>query len=308
MNKALILPDQSEVQQMSEQCKSLMVGGRALTPTEGKALAILAVSIGLNPFLGEIFFIPGSGPFVGIKGQRRNAKNQLGEDDHVFPPIYILRVAGEYGGLEGDICYECELRDSKSIKEFASMYKMMAEILGDNQALLSEVVGHSPTTHGIGIVTAAEIETYQNLDPKKRKTAMTPTARAKKRAEADAYRQRFPIGASIGLADINGDIPEIQTQGGEVIDVEPVEVKVEKQPPLETEPELEVEEPVPTSPRGYFHMAYSSPFFSKKDADLVKSVLNACNNDPQKAWGVLMDQHVHPEDKKSGKPEHRKRK
>jgi len=55
-----------ELTEMANRFKTALRGGDKLQTSEAMALAQIASITGLNPFIGELWYIPGKGPMVGI--------------------------------------------------------------------------------------------------------------------------------------------------------------------------------------------------------------------------------------------------
>ena len=90
MNTALqIYGNREDVREIETRLEVLIVGGRALNPNERRALAQVAVAHGLDPFNGEAWIIPGSGPMIGIKGLRKLARRQLRREHGEASNFYI---------------------------------------------------------------------------------------------------------------------------------------------------------------------------------------------------------------------------
>lgn len=318
-NNSLVLADKNDVSHMTGQLAHYMVGGQKLTPDERKALAVLAVTMGLNPFVGEIWYIPKSGPFVGIKGQRRNATVNLEKTDDHYWTHWTRVQAEEVGGKEGDIAFICELRDSARIKNFASLYEKMSEMVQGNSALLSEIMGPSPTIKGIGLVTKADLDKYHSMEEYKRRTKMTPVAVAKKRAESDALKQAFPM-ANIDFAIDQNEIPNIQVanEGGELEYVDMTEdiIEAEMEEVVESDPAKKpAKKPVkkstkksvkvsadlaimqlgnPIDKQQYFNIAYQD-LGMKKEVELVQQIAKDHKNKKDYTGAIdALQKHIPP--------------
>ena len=217
------------VDEMSKRLIMSMPGARKLDPPQAQALAQIAVAHGLDPFNGEVWFIPGSGVMVGIKGLRKAARKQLrgdnGQESNFWTEFKRVPDPKEYGASDEDLVYECRLRDDSSFESWARVVDRFKKLGME----LDEATGHAgpaPITVGIGIYIKGEA------------TKMQPNEVARKRAEANAIKQRFDVEFAFEV-DVEHD----------VIDAEYVEV--EKKPSDQVDAELGYasEEPMePASP------------------------------------------------------------
>lgn len=74
--RAVQLYDSEMVEHLARRIKKCVPNGDRLTTDEALALAQIAVSTDLNPFVSEVYYIPGKGPHIGIEGLRRKASEQ----------------------------------------------------------------------------------------------------------------------------------------------------------------------------------------------------------------------------------------
>ena len=72
-----LLPDKQQLAEVNNRIKVMLPGGAKLSNDERFALAQIAVVHGLDPFNGEVWYIPGRGPMIGIKGLRKKAREQV---------------------------------------------------------------------------------------------------------------------------------------------------------------------------------------------------------------------------------------
>src|SRR5512137_1884010 len=67
----------TQLQELAERFKLLIVNGKNLQGNEALALAQYSQMTDLNPFAGECYYLPGIGPGPGIAGWRKKADEQL---------------------------------------------------------------------------------------------------------------------------------------------------------------------------------------------------------------------------------------
>lgn len=173
--------DRKDIREIAERIKIMAPGARKLSQNEALALAQGAVAHGLDPFNGEIWYIPGSGLMAGIKGLRKAARNQIDgnfwtEFDEITDPDERKRLYIPTGAL----AYKCFLRDSNTIRAYSEAWKQLQE---DSVPIevIPDIIGSRPYTLGIGYFKKEE------------KSRMSPVQVAMKRAEADAIKRRFDL-------------------------------------------------------------------------------------------------------------------
>lgn len=169
-----IYADRTQVRELAERLTQMLPNVKQLGNAGALALAQVSISMGLNPFVGEIWAIPQKGGtfslMTGIKGLRRAARHQAAADDGMYTVAFRHVTEDEAAGLRinpGDIIRACDLwQDGRKARAFA------------------EFTGNIPKFTGIGVYRQGE------------KTMMNPLHVARKRAEADALKQAYdlPIG------------------------------------------------------------------------------------------------------------------
>ena len=210
---------QADLQAFSERLlQTYLPGGKKLAPQEALALAQVANVLGLNPFIGEVWYIPGVGPFVGIKGLRTKA----GEEDDRRSASHWVEFkqvdAAKYGEAANAVVYECYLRDSFTQHAWTQAVHQLTSS-GAAWSDAKELLGPPPVFIGVGIATPNE------------QSRMKIHARAQKRAEADAIKKRYNIplaGATVSDFDEAGyDEPTPLTfqPGTQVVDATSTEVQ-----------------------------------------------------------------------------------
>jgi hypothetical protein len=171
----------------------MVPGGKKLTEQQALALAQGAVAHGLDPFNGEIWYIPGSGLMAGIKGLRKAARIQL--KGNFWPEFEQINDPDERNLLlipEGALAFRCIIRDSETIMAFAEAWKKLAAEDIPSE-VIETIIGKRPYTEGVGYLKEGET------------TRMDPVQVAMKRAEADAMKRRFDLPFAVP-SETNGGI------------------------------------------------------------------------------------------------------
>lgn len=206
-----------DVRELAGRLQKMMPGAKALTPPEALSLAQAAVAHELDPFNGELWFLPGSGLMAGIKGHRRAAHKQMKNEGggNYWPEFEQIPTdqKASLGIPQDALAFRCKIRDTQTVNQYVSEIE---RLLDKNipWEVVENIVGKKPYTEGIGYAQPSE------------RSKMTLVQRAMKRAEADALKRRFdlPFGDAVGA---NGD--------SDIIDAEfVVEQKTEDKSPEET--------------------------------------------------------------------------
>lgn len=201
----LMFGETQEIEVFAKRIKTMMRGGEKLQNAEALALAQVATITRLNPFIGECWYIPGSGPMIGIAGARRvdqeNAAARGGYSTVDVTPC----TPQEAGALENEVkdvaaAFKAEITDSAAALEYQKMFIATIQALreaGDKDPVPTarEICGPRPKWVGYGFSKKAE------------STRMNKTQAARKRAEADALKKKIviPFGAEIADADASPD-------------------------------------------------------------------------------------------------------
>ncbi len=181
-----------EIREIARRIQTMAPGARRLTEPQALALAQGAVAHGLDPFNGEIWYIPDSGLMAGIKGLRKAARRQItgnfwAEFEQLTDPDErrLLMVP------DGALAFRCVIRDTETIMAYSEMWKSLAEKKVPLE-MIPQVIGKRPYTEGVGYLKAGE------------RTKMDPVQVAMKRAEADALKRRFDLPFAVPIeADAN---------------------------------------------------------------------------------------------------------
>jgi len=173
--------ERAELREIARRVQIMAPGGKKLNEGEALALAQGAVAHGLDPFNGEIWYIPGSGLMAGIKGLRKAARAQI--SGNFWPEFLEITSPEERKSLmipDGALAFRCIIRDSDTIRAYSDAWKELAQN-GVPVDMIPQVLGRRPYVEGIGYLRQGE------------KTKMDPVQCAMKRAEADALKRRFDL-------------------------------------------------------------------------------------------------------------------
>lgn len=194
--------DREEVLSLAKRIKVMVPGGNQLNDSEAQALAQVSIVTHLNPFIGEIWYIPGRGPMVGIKGARRCGNEQVeaaGGKDAYWNADLIPCSPEDAGANEPAkvaASYKCVIADSVSTMKYQKLLLETITLLRDVGSPdpvgeAKEIVGKRPQWIGYGYSTHEE------------KSKMNKQALAMKRAESDAIKRKFdiPFGAEVAAGD-----------------------------------------------------------------------------------------------------------
>lgn len=201
------LVDFSQVDEIANRLKLMIMGGRQLVAPEAMALALYAKHTGLDPFNGEAYYIPGKGPGPGIMGIRRKAFEQLEYEASMLrdsPPAryWLEEVTSTPEELDtcepekGDIHVTVVLRDSITHHQWEqSVWSKFLQMLGQTQGAIPEsacwdravtATGAEQSWRGNGCVWHTESFGKDGVE------AFDRRERALKRAEKVAVKKRFP--------------------------------------------------------------------------------------------------------------------
>jgi len=193
-NKLAVYGERDEVREFTERLKATMPGGQRLSDVEARSLAQLSIAHQLDPFNGEAWIIPGSGLMVGIKGLRKKARQMSNDENSTYWTELRQVEPSKYQAGENAVVYECHLRDTITVQAWSkSIHDMTSAGVPYQEAV--KYLGPSPVIIGVGISTTDE------------RSKMGIHARARKRAEADAIKQRYDV--DFGRASFSEEEPEI---------------------------------------------------------------------------------------------------
>ncbi|KKN73427.1 hypothetical protein LCGC14_0401300 [marine sediment metagenome] len=182
-NESRIAPwgERKELREIARRVQLMAPGGKRLDENEALALAQGAIAHGLDPFNGEIWYIPGSGLMAGIKGLRKAARQQI---DGSFWTEFLEITDPDERNLfmipDKALAFKCIIRDSETIRTYSDGWKRLKED-GVPVEIIPEVLGKRPYSTGVGYIKDGE------------STRMDPIQVAMKRSEADALKRRFDL-------------------------------------------------------------------------------------------------------------------
>ena len=201
----MILGEYGEIETFAKRIKQMMRGGEKLSVNDVMSLAQFSKVTGLNPFIGECWWIPGSGAMVGIAGARRLEQEQARQTGSSSSPNFSVCDAQEAGATEVELkdviaAFRCEINDSHASWEYVKMFtatldSLRAAGVGDPVPVAREICGPRPSWVGYGYSKKSE------------PSRMNKIQLARKRAEADALKKRIviPFGAEIAESDVAPD-------------------------------------------------------------------------------------------------------
>lgn len=187
--------ERDAIRELGERLRRFLPSGDKMTDGDALSFAQAAFALDLNPFAGEIWYIPGVGIVTGIAGYRKMARRQgpfVAQSRQMTP-----QEREDHNLKPGDLGAICELYRPDQLRDAVAV----------NEAAGQIVIPIAPTI-GVGIWRAAEMATRSG------RQKAPPTARswrwiAEKRAEADALRKSFDLTlayAERGAPSIEGDM------------------------------------------------------------------------------------------------------
>ena len=190
-----LLPDKQQLAEVNNRIKVMLPGGAKLSNEERFALAQIAVAHGLDPFNGEVWYIPSRGPMIGVKGLRKKAREQVQGNFWIdFREIMDADERKRYGIEAGALAFEARLFDSENVRNYCDMVSQMTKS-SIPWSDVKQIIGDKPYTSGIGVLRPNE------------QTKMERVQCARKRAEADALKRRFDIPFGLNVeADSEPDV------------------------------------------------------------------------------------------------------
>lgn len=211
MNTSMqVYSNSKDVTEMAKRFRIGVKGGDKLSAAELQNLAETALVTNLNPYIGEIWAIPGKGTMIGIAGSRRLWQEQSIKGGGFSFVEIIACSPQEAGATEADvvIAFKAIAHDSKATREYQKVFIEMLTALRasgstDPVKEARDIVGPKPEWIGYGYSTKSET------------SRMNKTQLARKRAEADALKKCvvIPFGVNIAAAAnaeeyTNGEIIE----------------------------------------------------------------------------------------------------
>lgn len=207
-NKLATTPfgDSHEIKELANrlQVTAIIPGAQKLTQHEALLLAQIAVAHKLDPFNGEIWLIKSKdgvmkGTMIGIKGLRKKARQQIERYRNGTYTIAYRDLTGDertkYVKDESSIVIESTLTDSETSGSWLLMYIKMHQAGMDDDKIVQRI-GEMPSVKGVGI-----------YNPATEFSKMNPALVARKRAEADAIKQRFDVPFGMEYSESLDEMP-----------------------------------------------------------------------------------------------------
>ena len=267
---AMILGSREEITAYATRIGYMIKGGSKLNDSERMALAQVALVTGLNPFIGEVWYIPGSGPMVGIAGARRLDNERVESKGGYTWETYDSVPPEEAGASPQEIpniaaAFKVTIHDSTATAQYQKMFadtlKMLREaVTQDPFAEAKEVCGNRPEWVGYGFSLRGE------------SSRMGKVQLARKRAHADALKKRIVI-------PFGGTVADTDAAPGYDVDAEAIDMEYpEKKSELQNLSELGFDSEPPTPQNGESKTPVPHPDHTKNvdalSADVVNGVLN----------------------------------
>ena len=201
-----------DIHAMARRIKLMCKGGDKLREDEALALAQVATVTNLNPFIGEVWYIPGSGPMIGIAGARRTDQEATKANGGYSTVELIPCPPDEAGATEAEAkdvaaAFRAEITDTAATLEYQKMFvatlaSLRESGVSDPVGVAREICGPRPKWIGYG------------FSKKNESTRMSKVQAARKRAEADALKKKIiiPFGAQLADTDISPDYVDAQAQ------------------------------------------------------------------------------------------------
>ena len=197
-----------DIKELGYRLQKMMPSAQSFSGEEALAVAQIAVAHRLDPFNGEVWGLKSYngqwyGVMVGIKGLRKCARRAAAEENGSYWIDNVLTDPKKYNVTQKDaVVYECILRDSVNTQAYGQAIHALTDS-GIPYKEAVEMVGPSPKVVGVGIADPSE------------KSKMGLHARAKKRAEADAIKQRYDVDfgeAAQFTPEEPGDFVEVEAE------------------------------------------------------------------------------------------------
>jgi len=211
-----------EIMEMARRYKTALPGGDKLANNEVVALAQIAKTTGLNPFVKELWFIPGKGPMIGIAGARR-LWNEQSRNGGGWSHIEIVPCPPAEAGYLGDVkdvaaAFRAEAHDSLATAQYQRLFTDTIRVMRESGSAdpfgdAKQICGPRPMWVGFGYSTISET------------SRMNKTQLARKRAEADALKKciNVPFGVNVSAEHDTAPVLNVDKETGEVIEAETTE-------------------------------------------------------------------------------------
>jgi len=211
-NTSMVLGEYGDIEVFAKRIKGMMRGGEKLSVNDAMSLAQFSRVTGLNPFVGEAWWIPGSGAMIGIAGARRLDQERAANKGGYSWPIVTTCTPEEAGATEVELkdvvaAFKVEINDSAATSDYQKIFSSTIQGMREAQvpdpfAAAKEVCGPRPVWTGYGYSKKSE------------SSRMNKTQLARKRAEADALKKRIviPFGAQLAETDLSPDYIDAQSK------------------------------------------------------------------------------------------------
>lgn len=204
--------EQNDIEVFAKRIKTMMRGGEKLSVGDALALAQFSKVTGLNPFIGECWWIPGSGAMVGIAGARRKDQERAAERGGYSFPNTTVCSPEEAGVSDAELkdvvaAFRTEINDSGATSEYQRLFTATIQALreagvSDPFSAAKEVCGPRPSWVGYGYSKKSE------------PSRMNKVQLARKRSEADALKKRIviPFGAQMAEVDVSPEYVDAESE------------------------------------------------------------------------------------------------
>lgn len=210
-------PGRSEVAELVERFRASLSykGADKLTNLELQGLAVASLSLGLNPYLSEIWALPGMGLMIGRAGWVKKLDENLTANGITWWDQYLDIRPNEYEqyGIpkNAKLARLCELRRRDQIEAYITALERLRAIFPEMPSdQIIGMVGLPPVIRGVGYIMADEIEPGQSVQKTGRNGSYTQQTgymswgeRCNKRAFAQACKQTVSLPFNVVAA---GDI------------------------------------------------------------------------------------------------------
>ena len=219
MTYDIVLGNKDDLTRYANRLQIMLPQGNKISAHEAMALAQIAIVTGLNPFTGELWYIPGKGPMVGIAGARKLAQQDAkGKGGYVWEEF--TDVPPDEAGVPPEVkdlvaAVKCVVYDSAAIEHFQKSFLEMVTAFReagskDPVGEARSILGNKPQWEGYGFSTKSE------------RSTMNKRALAKKRAHADALKKKIIVpfgGGTVSIAPTDV-APGFDAEGEVVEDVD----------------------------------------------------------------------------------------
>lgn len=250
----------AEIRELVQRLKIMAPGGMNLTDNEALALAQYSFSMGLNPLVGECWFIKDKegkplGMMPGIKGYRRKAQEQASAKGSDYWLEFEEISSPEERALmhipEGALAVKSRLYEIHKTQAYAHSAKELADA-GAPWKEIRSIIGDKPYVEGISFIKKAEMASLE-----KGRLQMPHIQRARKRSEAHALKQAFhlPFGFDQEVGGSELIMDDYVIEGSFVTEQSAEEIEAgatEAQEELFEQEEAAVEQDSTVEPEGYW--------------------------------------------------------